>query len=111
VSELKQAEPEPEPEPESVYVAPVPFTIKVHGRKLKISAETIIKTRVHFQQITLATIVEVLEGKIRPNDRDGYIASQLKALRDSIGGKFDGTATFRQMAVYIQTGEMVGLLG
>lgn len=93
------------------YGEPQPFSIKVHGKKVVVYSSTILQTRLHFLSIALACIEEARTGKVHPNNPEAYLTGQLQAMADSIAGKFDHTASFRQMAVYFQTGESVGLLG
>lgn len=75
-----------------------------------LTAESIATTRAYFVDNAYACIVEVLDGRVKVNDLEGYIATcELRALQHSLG-KWDHTFTFRQHAMWVQTGECHALL-
>lgn len=75
-----------------------------------ITQETVIKTRQWFAENAQACIDEAISGKVCVNDLPLYVKQMEKRKAESISGKNDHTFTFRQKAVYIQTGEYHALL-
>ncbi|MAM84313.1 MAG: hypothetical protein CL472_06535 [Acidobacteria bacterium] len=68
--------------------------------------ETITATREHFADISRATIDEIRTGVTKVDDPDGTIAWLEDGIRSGLAGDSDHTVTFRQRALWIQTGDM-----
>lgn len=77
---------------------------------VKLTEETILKTRIWFHDNSLACIEEVRSGMVRVNDSESYFRWREEEARNAIDGKIDHTLTFLQRAHFIQTGECVALL-
>lgn len=75
-----------------------------------ITNESIAKTREHFNSIYRACINDALNGDVKIPDVDAYVNWQAQCERDMMQGCNDHTVTFLQMALYIQTGECIGIL-
>lgn len=75
-----------------------------------LTASTIANAYAYFVDNAYACIVEVLDGRVKVNDPENYIAMcELCALQHSLG-KWDHTFTFRQYATFVQTGKCHALL-
>ena len=84
--------------------------VHVYDKPVKITAETIQKTREHFADTARACIDAATKGEFHVNDLSSYIVGQQKRIADDLAGTNDHTLTFIQRAVWIQTGESVPLL-
>lgn len=77
---------------------------------VKLTDESIQKTRKWFHDNAIACIDEVKNGKVYVNDRDYYFKWRNKEAKEYMEGKHDYVLTFLQRAYFIQTGESVPLL-
>lgn len=68
--------------------------------------ETILATREHFADLSRATIDEIRTGVTKVDDPAGTIAWLEDGIRSGLAGESDHTVTFRQRALWIQTGDM-----
>jgi len=75
-----------------------------------ITHETIIKTREFFRDNAMACIAEVKSGEVKVNNPDAYYRWREQSAIDAMSGKYDGTVSFLQRALYIQTGECLAIL-
>jgi hypothetical protein len=82
--------------------------LKFNG--VKLTEESIQKTRKWFSDNSLACIEEVKSGKVRVNDPEYYFKWRNEAAKEYMEGQHDHTVTFLQRAYFIQTGESVALL-
>lgn len=71
-----------------------------------LTEETILATREHFADLSRATIDEIQAGVTKVDDPAGTIAWLEDGIRSGLAGKGDHTVTFRQRALWIQTGDM-----
>lgn len=77
---------------------------------MQLTHASIETTREHFINIAFACITEVIDGRVKVNDPESYIADcEVCAIQHSVG-RWDHTFAFRQYATYVQTGEMHALL-
>lgn len=81
--------------------------ITVANHPLKLTEETIQKTRQWFADNALGCIEDALSGLVKVNDLPRYVEQQYRRAADSLAGEFDHTRTFAQRALYIETGECV----
>lgn len=72
---------------------------------IRITQETILKTRQHFIDICYGCIKEAQSGDVYVNDIDDYVAWRHSQITEYMMGKNDHTVTFQQRALWIQTGE------
>lgn len=75
-----------------------------------LTIETTIKTRKWFIDNDQRCIDEALNGSVKVNDIDAYVAWCRKRSADTQAGLNDHTVTFIQRGIYIQSGEMIGIL-
>ena len=78
--------------------------IPINGVTLNI--ETMRATREHFAESSRATIAEIVAGTTKVDDPEGTIAWLEDGIRSDLAGEGDHTVTFRQRALWIQTGDM-----
>lgn len=74
------------------------------AKPIRITQESILKTRQHFADNHLLCIEQAKNGVFRVNDLAQYIESETQAHKACLAGEYDNTMTFRQYAVYLQTG-------
>lgn len=89
-------------------------SIRVHGEKVILTKDTIVKTREWFIQNELGCIAEVESGEVYLNPEygfDRYKGDCLSNIEKIKQGEWDHSLTFVQRAYYIQSGKSVGLLG
>lgn len=91
--------------------------VHVHGKPVTLTAETIAATRAWFVDNARACIAEAREyvetggvSGTRVNDLDRYVAWREETIAYFEAGKGDGSLTFVQRAVALQTGECVPLM-
>lgn len=77
---------------------------------MKLSEDTIRRTRRWFADNALACAADATAGVFRVNDLAAYVARRTQDAADALAGKWDHTFTFQQRAAYMQTGECVALL-
>ena len=82
--------------------------ITVNG--VRLTPETILKTREHFAEIDRRCIEGALSGAFHVNDVASYVRWQEEMRDNMLAGKSDHTLTFLQRALWIQTGQSVPLL-
>lgn len=69
-----------------------------------ITPETVKATRHWFAENYQACIDEAISGKVFVNNLPLYVEQMTKRKAEALSGQYDHTLTFRQKAVYIQTG-------
>ncbi|WP_405101529.1 hypothetical protein [Oceanobacillus sp. FSL H7-0719] len=77
---------------------------------VKLTEETIQKTRKWFHDNCIACIEEAKSGKVFVNDLEYYCKWESGSAKEYMEGKHDHVLAFLQRAHYIQTGESVPLL-
>lgn len=101
--DLNPVLPETQPEPE--VKKDITKTIIIHGERVILTEETILKTRQHFADNGKGCIDEVLNGTVKVNDQDTYFKRCEQNIIDALAGKSDKTLAFIQHAYFIQSGE------
>lgn len=82
--------------------------MKAHPQAL--TQASILAARQWFHDNHLACIREVLEGKVRVNDKESLIKERTARAAACLRGDYDHTLAFKQQAYYIQTGECIAIL-
>lgn len=77
---------------------------------VKITSETITRTREHFADLGRQCIADAKAGTFYVNNLDRYVAWQEKCIATALAGGSDHTFTFMQRAHWLQTGESIPLL-
>ena len=75
-----------------------------------LTESSILAARLWFHDNALACIDEVLSGKVKVNDQEGYFKERTVSAAAYLTGSVDHTFTFKQRACFIQTGECYPLL-
>lgn len=78
---------------------------------IEITQETIEATRQYYINLYRACIEDATSGRVRVNDLAKYVESEERHIARMMAGESDHTLTFVQHALYIQTGECIGILG
>jgi hypothetical protein len=81
-----------------------------HFNGVKLTDESIQKTREWFHDNAIACIEEVKSGKVKVNDCESYFEWRNREAKEYLEGCHDRTLTFLQRAYFIQTGESVAML-
>ena len=79
--------------------------MRVNG--VTITPETTQATRQHFADLYQRCIDEAAAGV---TDLDRYVTWRREAIRASLAGEHDGSLTFLQRALYLQTRQSVAIL-
>jgi len=77
---------------------------------IKITDETIRITRLYFIDNLKACIADAESGETRVNNLTEYVAWCNKRINSLYIGESDNNLTFAQHALYVQTGECIGIL-
>lgn len=90
------------------------FEVKVYGKLIILTEDTIIKTREAMIKNCHGCISEVESGKVYINPEYGferYKGEKLSEIENIKQGEYDHYLYFIQKAVYIQTNQSVPMLG
>jgi hypothetical protein len=82
----------------------------MYFNNVKITEDSINKTRQWFYDNAMACIDEAVSGKVFVTELDSYINWQKQRAESALNGENDNTFVFIQRAYYIQTGESIALL-
>ena len=91
---------------------PAPTDIKsrsiiIHGERVTLTPETILKTRLHFSGNAQACIDEVLSSDVTVNNQSEYFTDCKQREQRVLSGDEDTYLYFLQHAYFIQAGECV----
>ena len=73
---------------------------------IEMTPQLVRATREHFAETSRAAIEDIRNGTTPVDDPDGTIAWFEEGIRSGLAGESDHTVTFRQRAIWVQTGSM-----